>query len=225
QAEDGIRDPLVTGVQTCALPISREVRSPQGRYHVRTEGCQEARGRGVLHDRRSAPARHRLDLGRGGHLYPIGPPLRSAAHGTVRPPTDGAGVVLHLQRRGRCRRADRRHQASPGGLCLMAVSYEMYQEQILDHYKHPRNKGSLPSATKNARDTNPLCGDEVVLHLKIDGSDRIADVRFEGQGCAISQASASMLTTIVKGMSLGDATALDRDAILKKLGIPLSAVR
>ncbi len=107
----------------------------------------------------------------------------------------------------------------------MAVSYEMYQEQILDHYKHPRNKGSLPGATKNARDTNPLCGDEVVLHLKLDGSDRIADVRFEGQGCAISQASASMLTTIVKGMSLGDAVSLDRDAILTKLGIPLSAVR
>src|SRR2546425_9929323 len=107
----------------------------------------------------------------------------------------------------------------------MAVSYEMYQEQILDHYKHPRNKGSLPGATKNARDTNPLGGDEVVLHLKVDGSDRIADVRFEGQGCAISQASASMLTTIVKGMSMGDATALDRDVILKKLGIPLSAVR
>jgi nitrogen fixation protein NifU and related proteins len=107
----------------------------------------------------------------------------------------------------------------------MAVSYEMYQEQILDHYKHPRNKGSLPGATKNARDTNPLCGDEVVLHLKVDGSERIADVRFEGQGCAISQASASMLTTIVKGMSLGDAASLDRDAILTKLGIPLSAVR
>src|SRR5947209_4700685 len=158
-------------------------------------------------------------------MIPIGTSLRPAAHGAVRPSRDGAGVVLHLQRPGRCRRPDRRHQASPGGLRLMAVSYEMYQEQILDHYKHPRNKGSLPGATKNARDTNPLCGDEVVLHLKVDGSDRIADVRFEGQGCAISQASASMLTTIVKGMSLGDATALDRDAILKKLGIPLSAVR
>lgn len=107
----------------------------------------------------------------------------------------------------------------------MSVSYEMYQEQILDHYKHPRNKGPLPDATKNARDTNPLCGDEVVLHLKVDGSDRIADVRFEGQGCAISQASASLLTTIVRGLSVSDAEALDRDAILKKLGIPLSAVR
>src|SRR5437899_2176749 len=100
----------------------------------------------------------------------------------------------------------------------MAVSYEMYQEQILDHYKHPRNKGSLPGATKNARDTNPLCGDEVVLHLKVDGSDRIADVRFEGQGCAISQASASMLTTIVKGMSLRDATSGNTGIALAMLG-------
>src|SRR3989449_6746016 len=78
----------------------------------------------------------------------------------------------------------------------MSISYDMYQEQILDHYKHPRNKGPLAGATKNARDSNPLCGDEVVLHVKVDGSDRIVEVKFEGQGCAISQASASMLTTM-----------------------------
>ncbi len=107
----------------------------------------------------------------------------------------------------------------------MAVSYELYQEQILDHYKHPRNKGPLPDATLNARDSNPLCGDEVVLHVKMDGSDRAADVRFEGQGCAISQASASILTTIIKGLPRADLEAVDRDMILKKLGIPLSAVR
>ncbi len=107
----------------------------------------------------------------------------------------------------------------------MSISYDMYQEQILDHYKHPRNKGPLAGASKNARDSNPLCGDEVVLHLKVDGSDRIAEVKFEGQGCAISQASASMLTTIVKGMPLAEAGGLGRDAVLKKLGIPLSAVR
>ena len=107
----------------------------------------------------------------------------------------------------------------------MSISYDMYQEQILDHYKHPRNKGPLSSATRNARDSNPLCGDEVFLHLKVDGSDRIAEVKFEGQGCAISQASASMLTTIVKGMPLAEAEGLGRDAVLKKLGIPLSAVR
>lgn len=107
----------------------------------------------------------------------------------------------------------------------MAASYELYQEQILDHYKHPRNKGPLSGATLHGKDSNPLCGDEVILHLKVDAAHRIAEVRFEGQGCAISQASASMLTTIVKGIAIPDAEALDREAILKQLGIPLSAVR
>jgi len=107
----------------------------------------------------------------------------------------------------------------------MSAAGELYQEQILDHYKRPRNKGPLPGATLQARDTNPLCGDEVTLRLRVDASQRISDVRFEGRGCAISQASASMLTTIVKGKSRADAEALDRESILKALGIPLSVVR
>src|SRR5207249_8458428 len=107
----------------------------------------------------------------------------------------------------------------------MSISYDMYQEQILDHYKHPRNKGPLAGATENARDSSPLCGDEVGLHVKLDSFERIAEVKFEGQGCTISQASASMLTTMVKGMPLSDAEGLAKDAVLKKLGIPLSAVR
>lgn len=108
---------------------------------------------------------------------------------------------------------------------MTASASDLYQEQILDHYKRPRNKGPMPGATLEARDTNPLCGDEVILRLKVDGSDRISDVRFDGQGCAISQASASMLTTIVKGKTLSETKALEREAILKALGIPLSAVR
>jgi len=107
----------------------------------------------------------------------------------------------------------------------MSASYDLYQEQILDHYRHPRNKGPLPDATLNARDSNPLCGDEVILHLNIDGSRHASEVRFEGQGCAISQASASILTTMLKGSSMEEIEALDRDALLKKLGIPLSVVR
>jgi len=107
----------------------------------------------------------------------------------------------------------------------MSAAYDLYQEQILDHYKHPRNKGPLPEATYDGRDSNPLCGDEVVLHLKVDGSHRISEVKFEGQGCAISQASASMLTTMLKGAPLADAESMERDAVLAKLGIPLSAVR
>jgi len=107
----------------------------------------------------------------------------------------------------------------------MSASYEMYQEQILDHYKHPRNKGPLQGATFDARDTNPLCGDEVTLHLKVDGSHHLSEARFEGQGCAISQASASLLTTILKGLSTSEARALTEDSLLAKLGIPLSVVR
>ena len=107
----------------------------------------------------------------------------------------------------------------------MAASYDLYQEQILDHYKKPRNKGPLPNATLNGRGTNPLCGDEVVLHLVVDGEQRISDVKFEGQGCAISQASASILTTMVKGLLLADAEAFGRDILLSKMAIPLSAVR
>lgn len=107
----------------------------------------------------------------------------------------------------------------------MAASYDLYQEQILDHYKRPRNKGPLPNATLSARATNPLCGDEVVLHLVEDGDHHIADVKFEGQGCAISQASASILTTMVKGAPRAAAEALGKDALLVKMAIPLSAVR
>jgi len=105
----------------------------------------------------------------------------------------------------------------------MAASMEMYQEQILDHYKHPRNKGSLPAAQFHGKDSNPLCGDEVTVHVLVDGPGRVAEARFEGQGCAISQASASMLTTLVRGMLLADARAMEKDAILNTLGIPLGA--
>jgi len=107
----------------------------------------------------------------------------------------------------------------------MAATYEIYQEKILDHYKRPRNKGVLEAASHQAKDSNPLCGDEVTLYLRVDGADRIADVRFSGQGCAISQASASMLTEHLKGIGIEEAKGLGREEVLRRLGIPLSAVR
>lgn len=100
-----------------------------------------------------------------------------------------------------------------------------YQAQILDHYKHPHNRGMLDPATHEARESNPLCGDEISLTLRVDGSDRIEDVRFEGEGCAISMASASLLTDAIKGKTLAEARALDCAAVLKELGVPLSSVR
>ena len=74
----------------------------------------------------------------------------------------------------------------------------LYQELILDHYRRPRNKGELEGATTSIVMKNPLCGDEVALHVKFEG-DRVDDVRFSGRGCSISQASASMMTQLVKG--------------------------
>ncbi|MFL5593242.1 MAG: Fe-S cluster assembly sulfur transfer protein SufU [Gemmatimonadaceae bacterium] len=76
----------------------------------------------------------------------------------------------------------------------------LYQELILDHYRRPRNKGTLDNADASVEMKNPLCGDEIGVQVIFDG-DNISDVRFSGRGCSISQASASMMTQLVKGRS------------------------
>jgi nitrogen fixation NifU-like protein len=81
---------------------------------------------------------------------------------------------------------------------------DLYQEVILDHNRRPRNWGALPDATQKADGYNPLCGDRLTLHLKIEG-DRITAVAFEGSGCAISKASASLMTDAVKGRTIREA--------------------
>ncbi|HYK82431.1 MAG TPA: SUF system NifU family Fe-S cluster assembly protein [Gemmatimonadales bacterium] len=83
----------------------------------------------------------------------------------------------------------------------------LYQELILDHYRRPRNQGSLAGATHTVSLTNPLCGDEIDLQLQVDGGV-IRDVRFIGRGCSISQASASMMTQLLKQKSVAEALAL-----------------
>ena len=89
----------------------------------------------------------------------------------------------------------------------MSDLHDLYQEMILGHSKRPHNRRPMPDATNTAQGFNPLCGDKVTLYVNLDG-DRIADVSFEGSGCAISTASASLLTDTVKGMSLAEADAL-----------------
>jgi nitrogen fixation NifU-like protein len=79
----------------------------------------------------------------------------------------------------------------------------LYQEMILDHYRRPRNKGTLEHADVSIPMKNPLCGDQITLEMRLEG-DQIADVRFTGQGCSISQASTSMMTELVKGRSIAD---------------------
>lgn len=87
---------------------------------------------------------------------------------------------------------------------------ELYQEVILDHNRHPRNRGKLEAPTAEAHGHNPLCGDVVVVRLKVE-NDRVTDVRFDGQGCAISTASASLMTEAVKGKTLDEAEATFRE--------------
>lgn len=84
---------------------------------------------------------------------------------------------------------------------------DLYQELILDHYRNPRNFGVLPEANRSARGHNPLCGDRIDLMVRLEG-DRIADLRFRGAGCAISTASASLMTEAVKGRARPEALAL-----------------
>jgi len=85
---------------------------------------------------------------------------------------------------------------------------ELYQEVILDHSRHPRHHGVLEDASHKAEGYNPLCGDRVTVYLRLDADDRVADIKFEGKGCAISQASASMMTDMLKGRTAAEADRL-----------------
>ena len=101
---------------------------------------------------------------------------------------------------------------------------QFYREYILDHYKNPRNFGRLENPDISHEELNPLCGDVIGMDLKLaDG--RIEDVRFHGRGCAISQASASLLTERIKGKTLEEAKQIGKEDVLEELGIEISAAR
>ena len=97
---------------------------------------------------------------------------------------------------------------------------DMYREVILEHYKHPHNAGTLEQPDITHEDSNPLCGDRIRIDLQIDGG-AVAEIRFQGRGCAISQAAASLLTDEIKGKSLDDVRAFSKDDMLDLIGIPL----
>ena len=102
---------------------------------------------------------------------------------------------------------------------------DLYREEILSHYKRPHNWGAMESPDLEFEDTNPLCGDELKVEIKVDEDNKIEDIRFSGHGCAISQASASMTSDEIKGMSIDDLLKLDRQYVLDLLGITISATR
>jgi len=101
---------------------------------------------------------------------------------------------------------------------------DLYRENILDHFKNPRNKGHLEQPDISYQDANPLCGDEIGIELQVE-DNKVKAARFHGHGCAISQASASMLMETIEGMSLDEVKQLTKEDIFDLLGISLSPVR
>jgi nitrogen fixation NifU-like protein len=101
---------------------------------------------------------------------------------------------------------------------------QLYREVILDHYKNPRNHGTIDDPDAHADGQNPLCGDEVSIDVAFDG-DTISAMKFSGRGCAISQAATSMLTELVVGRTAQEAAALEKEELLEEMPIPLTPVR
>ena len=105
------------------------------------------------------------------------------------------------------------------------MSGDMYREQIIDLYENPLNYGTLDPRDFSYEEDNPLCGDVIRIDVKMDPEGRVADVAWEGDGCAISQAAASLLTDAVRGMTLEEVKTFPRERLLEMLGVPLSMAR
>src|SRR3954447_1324613 len=101
---------------------------------------------------------------------------------------------------------------------------DLYRENILDHYRSPRNAGHLDHPSATAEGVNPLCGDELSIELSVEDGV-VSDVRYNGRGCAISQAAASMLSEQIKGRRIDELSAIGKDDVLDELGIPLTPIR
>ena len=100
-----------------------------------------------------------------------------------------------------------------------------YREQIIDLYEHPLNYGEIETADFSYEEDNPLCGDVVRIDVKLDENGRVAEVAWSGDGCAISQAAASLLTEEIKGLTLAEVKTFAKEDVLELVGIPLSMAR
>ena len=102
---------------------------------------------------------------------------------------------------------------------------DIYRQQILDHYKNPRNHGELEDPTFSHVGENPMCGDRIELDVALDDEGRIKQVAFQGDGCAISQAAASLLSEELPGLTIEELQAMDRDDVIDLLGVDISPMR
>ena len=105
------------------------------------------------------------------------------------------------------------------------MTLDMYAENILDHFNSPRNKGEIKNSDIKHKEFNPFCGDQIEITSKINNKKEITDIKFQGKGCSISQASASMLRELVKNKSIEEVKKLTKEDILDLLNIPIGPVR
>lgn len=113
----------------------------------------------------------------------------------------------------------------PFDLSDISTEDEIYKENILDLFKHPRNKGKIANAQIQQYEKNVSCGDEVTLYVLFDKEKKVMDVKHDGKGCAISQASVSMLTDFMKGKTLKELKKISADTMLELLGIKVGPFR
>jgi nitrogen fixation NifU-like protein len=106
----------------------------------------------------------------------------------------------------------------------MTLALDLYAEEIISHYEHPHNKGEIKNPSISVHEYNPTCGDDITIYLEVD-KNKVKDVKFSGSGCAISMASASMLTDFIKGKSLGEIEKMGLPTIIELLGIDPGPVR
>src|SRR5262249_47929243 len=145
--------------------------------------------------------------GPGGDCDPRGAPLHPARHAPLRRAGHGARLAVLLQYARRDRIPCPRRAEGAEGVRLMSELAELYQQVILDHNRNPRNFRPVASPTARAEGFNPVCGDHFTLAVTME-ADRIADAAFQGSGCAISKASASMMTEAVRGLPRAQAERL-----------------
>ena len=180
------------------------------------------RRRVLVRLRRRAPARRRRDPRPRGRLRARRPPLRAAADAPARHLREQPRLVRRALHARGGRPPGRRPRPREDRVRLMD---DLYRENILEHYKQPRNWGELDDPDLEFEDFNPLCGDELKVQLSVGEDGRIDAIRFSGHGCAISQASASMASEEIVGMPVDDLLKLDRTFVLDLLGIDISATR
>ena len=101
------------------------------------------------------------------------------------------------------------------------MSSEFYRDRIIDHYRNPRNYGSIDDAQIKVQEANPLCGDDIELYIKLDEEKKVEDIKFKGRGCALSIASASLMTELLKGKSLQELLSFTKKDLADALGIKM----